>query len=123
MARQAGGTVKVLHEPISELVVHDVVKSNIDDIIRRTVTPAGAMPLYWCEGMLLSFVSLPPTRDVIKDYMAGRLHWAEVRYAVMETYKETLELHEEQFIKTRVIDTSDNSVHRGFVGWVRSAMR
>lgn len=112
--------VKINFSPITELVVHDIIKTDIDEILRRSMTPNGSMPLFWCDGILLSFTSLPPTKDVIRDYLQGKIHWAEVRFTELRNYQPMVELHEEQYMKARVIDTSDNDVHQSFVKWVKT---
>ena len=72
--------VKIEYSPATELVVHEVIKVDKDDLLRERVTPAGTMPLYWCDGILFSFSSLPMTDDVVKDYLKGRIHWLEVHF-------------------------------------------
>ena len=116
--------VDVIYSPIKTLVLHDVIETDRDEILRRAMTPSGSMPLFWCNGVLISFTSMPPTKEVIKDYLeGGKIHWMEVRYTEMKTYQSVLELHEEQFLKSRVIDTSDNEVHTSFVKWLKSRKR
>jgi hypothetical protein len=47
--------VRISFSPINELVVHEVVKVSMDDLMRERITPSGTMPLYWCNGLLFSF--------------------------------------------------------------------
>lgn len=116
-------TAKISFTPIEELVLHEYVGVELDDLLRERVTPAGSMPLYWCNGILFSFSSLPWTKDVVKDYMTGRIHWAEAHYTKMEKYKPVIELNDDNYkaqIKVRVIDTSRSELHQEFVRWLKA---
>ena len=115
--------VRITYEPTNEVVIHDVVSVGVDDLLRERVTPAGTMPLYWCNGILFSFSSLPLTDEIVKDYIRGKLHWLEVHYAKMPGYKPVLSLNEEEYkgtVNVRVIDTSRSGVHNDLTKWLNT---
>ena len=104
-------------------MVHEVVNVAYEDLFRGRVTPAGNMPLYWCDGILFSFSSMPMTKDLVKDYLQGTIHWMEVHYCKMDRYSEVLELNDDQYkatMKLRVLDTSKSSLHSDFVKWLKA---
>ncbi len=114
--------VKIAYSPIQQIIVHEIVKMDMDDLLRERVTPAGNMPLYWCDGILFSFSSLPMSRKVLDDYLAGTIHWMEVHYTEMKDYKQVMDLNDEHYnstLKIRVIDTGKSSLHADFVKWVK----
>ncbi len=113
---------KITYSPVTELVVHEAVEVSKDDLLRERVTPAGTMPLYWCNGILFSFTSVPMTDEIVKDYLRGRIHWLEVHYSREESYSPVLSLSEEEYKATmniRIIDTSKSSLHREFIKWLK----
>ncbi len=115
--------VKITYAPVEELVVHEVVQIERDNLLRERITPQGNMPLYWCDGILFSFSSLPMTDDIVKDYLNGRIHWLEVHYSKMDRYTEILSLEDEAYKSTmnvRVIDTSASALHKMFIKWLKS---
>ena len=115
--------VKISYAPINELVVHEAVKIDHEDLLRERVTPAGTMPLYWCDGTLFSFTSMPMTDDLVKDYLRGTIHWMEVHYTEMKKYQPILELNDEEYkatMKIRVIDTSRSGLHAEFIKWLKN---
>jgi hypothetical protein len=115
--------VKISFSPIKELVVHEVVKVNYDDMLRGRITPAGNMPLYWCDGILFSFNSMPMTRDLVREYMQGTIHWMEVHYCKLDKYQEILDLNDESYkalMHIRVLDTSKSALHSEFIKWLKS---
>ncbi len=115
--------VKITYAPIQELVVHEAVKVQVDDLLRERVTPAGTMPLYWCNGILFSFSSVPMSKRVIDDYMNGVIHWMEVHFCEMKDYSPVMDLNDEHYnsstLKIRVIDTSKSALHTEFAKWLK----
>ncbi len=116
---------KITYAPVQELIVHEIIHVSKDDLLRERVTPQGTMPLYWCDGILFSFSSLPMTDEVTSDYMKGKIHWLEVHFAQMETYSPILTLNEEEYktaMNIRVLDTSISNIHTDFVKWLKSSI-
>ncbi len=114
--------VEITFSPIKELVVHEVAEMKKEDLIRERITPAGNLPLYWCDGILFSFSSLPMTDAIVDDYLKGKIHWLEVHFARMPKYSEVISLDAEEYKATmnvRVIDTSSSQLHKDFVAWLK----
>ncbi len=115
--------VKINYAPIEELVIHEAVEVQKDDLLRERVTPAGTMPLYWCNGILFSFSSLPLTDEIVKDYLKGKVHWLEIHFTRENKYVPVLTLSDDEYKATmsiRVIDTSSSSLHMEVANWLRS---
>jgi hypothetical protein len=116
---------KIVYDPLNTLVIHDVVKVSLDDLMRERVIPSGTMPLYWCNGFLFSFASPPMVDEIVKDYMEGKVHWMEVHYCELTPYQQILDLKDEHYgsapIKIRVIDTSRSPLHGEFIKWLKSS--
>jgi hypothetical protein len=118
--------VKITFSPATELVVHDIAYIELDDLLRERVTPAGTIPLYWCNGIVFSFTSLPLTDEVVRDYMHGRLHWLEVHFSAMPKYTEILKLNEEEYkaaMSVRIIDTSKSGLHNELTRWLKDELK
>ena len=118
--------VKISYAPIKELIVHEAVKIDHEDLLRERITPAGNMPLYWCDGVLFSFTSIPMTKDLVREYLEGKIHWMEVHYTDMKKYEPVIELNDEQYkaiMKIRVIDTSKSGLHAEFIKWLKNNKR
>ncbi|MDE1834623.1 MAG: hypothetical protein KGH64_04760 [Candidatus Micrarchaeota archaeon] len=118
--------VKISYAPADELVVHEILQVSKEDLLRERVTPAGTMPLCWCDGVLFSFSSLPMSDDVTRDYLKGKIHWLEVHFAPMEKFTPILALNEEEYkgsMNIRVIDTTVSRMHKDFVKWLKSNIK
>ncbi len=115
--------IKISVSPVQELIIHEVVEVDYNDLLRERITPAGNMPLYWCDSILFSFSSLPMSDEVVKDYMNGKIHWMEVHYTPMNNYIPILELVDNDLkstFKIRNIDTSKSKLHKEFIKWLKS---
>ncbi len=115
--------VKVVYQPIVTLVVHDIAKVPLDDLLRERITPGATLPLYWCNGVLFSFASPPMVDEMVKDYVDGKIHWMEVHYLEMKQYKPVIELNDEHYngtVKVRIIDTGGSQLHKDFISWLKS---
>ncbi len=114
--------IKISYCPINEIVVHEIVPMEYNDLLLERLTPNGNMPLYWCDGVLFSFNSMPLTRDVVKDYLQGKIHWMEIHFTGMDNYKPIVEYYDNDFKTTqkiRVFDTSRSLLHRKLIAWLK----
>jgi hypothetical protein len=115
--------VKITYAPIEELVVHEAVEVQKDDLLRERITPAGNMPLYWCNGILFSFSSIPMTEEIVRDYLRGKVHWLEIHFTKEVKYVPILSLSDDEYKATmniRVIDTSRSTLHTELTKWLKS---
>ncbi len=111
------------YRPSTKLIVHDVIRLEQVEILRGKVTPNGNMPIYWCNGILYSFVSPPMAEKVIEDMLQGTIHWMEVQYTELPEYTPLLSLDEEEYKATmnfRVINTSELTIHDEFTKWLKT---
>lgn len=118
--------VKISFSPTEELVIHEAVEMSKDDLLLERITPAGNMPLYWCDGILFSFSSLPMTDDIVKEYLKGTIHWLEVHFTKMDKYVPVISWESPEFKSTmnvRVIDTGTSQLHREFIKWLKGNVR
>jgi hypothetical protein len=72
--------VKVTIKPWEEIIVHESIQYAFDDFIKLCgmgVQPGGlANALQWAEGIVFRFIPMPPTDEVVKEQLAGRIHWS-----------------------------------------------
>ncbi|MDA4125415.1 MAG: hypothetical protein OK438_08240 [Thaumarchaeota archaeon] len=78
--------VKVTYAPYAELVVHEVIQQDgltlFEDMVRQALaSQAHAEPtVNWAEGVAFVFSPMPPTEDIVKEGLAGKLHYASVMF-------------------------------------------
>lgn len=113
--------VKITFSPVNELVIHEALEISLEDLLRERVTPAGNMPIYWCDGIGFTFNSAPMSEEIIKDYLKGIIHWVEVHYSRMDQYTSLIELTDpnQGSMKIRVLNTTQSELHREFIKWLK----
>lgn len=86
--------VKITFKPWVEVIIHESLHYSIEDLIKNQslgVQPGGlAPPLKWAEGVALNFQGMPPTREVIREQLEGKIHWTLVTWALMPQYKNVI---------------------------------
>lgn len=118
--------IKITFSPAQELVVHEVVAMERDDLLRERITPAGNMPLYWCNGIVFGFSSIPMTEEIVREYLRGKIHWLEVHFSRIDKHVPFITFESEEYKATmnvRVIDTSASQLHSEFVNWLKENIK
>lgn len=83
--------VKVTITPWEEIVIHESIRYELDDFIKLCCigVQAGGLaePLQWADGVVFRNMLMPPTEDVVREMIAGRLHWSAIAWALMPKYQ------------------------------------
>ena len=86
--------MKVTFKSWEELVIHESIRFSLEDFVRLCsigVQPGGlANPLQWAEGVVFRATLLPLTKDVVREMLAGKIHWSAVEWALMPKYQEAI---------------------------------
>ena len=101
--------VKVTFKPWEEVVIHESIYYSLEDLIKSHsigVQPGGlAPPIYWAEGVLFRFAPMPPTDEVVRESLQGKIHWNAVEWALMPERKSVIPISDIN-AKIPVIDVS-----------------
>ncbi len=117
--------VKITYSPIKEIIIHEMVEYPLADFVKLMTdnVPPGniSSSVKWCNGMVFMSTGLPSTVDVVKDQMAGTIHWSWFAFAEMPVFRPSIETASKVILP--VIDVSNNDLNRKLVDWVRSNKR
>ena len=90
--------VKVTFKPWEEVIIHESIYYSLQDLIRLCsigVGPGGlAHPLRWAEGVVFRFSAMPPTDEVVRETLQGKIHWNVVEWALMPKYKDVIPIRD-----------------------------
>ena len=115
--------VKVVYQPWKEVIIHESIRYVLDDLVKIRclgVQPGGlGRQLVWAEGVAFSPAGMPPTEDVIKEQLQGRVHWAAVEWASMPQYQNVIDVKEAK-IRVPIINVSTNPILRSVAEWLKS---
>lgn len=90
--------VKVTFKPWEEIVIHETIHYSFEDLVKLCtvgVGPGGlAAPLRWAEGVVFRASAMPPTDEVVRENLEGRIHWNSVSWALMPEYSDVIPIRE-----------------------------
>lgn len=90
--------VKVTFKPWEEVIIHASIYYSLEDLIKLSsigVGPGGlATPLSWAEGVVFHSIPMPPTDEVVRETLQGKIHWISVSWALMPQYKDVIPIRD-----------------------------
>ena len=106
--------VKVTFRPWEEVIIHESIQyPMLDEIVRLQsvgVPPGGlARPLNWAEGVVFRHAPMPPTEDVVREQLQGKVHWSSVAWALMPKYQNVIVIKETN-VRIPINDVSANEI-------------
>ena len=105
--------IKVTFKPWDEVIIHESIYYSFEDIVKLVslgVQPGGlAQPLKWAEGVVFTNAGMPPTDEVIKEQLEGKIHWNSVSWALMPKCQDFIPIKDIN-AKIPIVDVSTNSV-------------
>ncbi len=81
--------VKVTYTPYREIVLHEIIEQEsqvlFEDMVRQALSsPVHAEPtVNWADGIAFVIAPMPPTEDIVKESLEGKLHYASVMFTKM----------------------------------------
>lgn len=78
--------VKVTYVPNTEVAIHEVIEEDssnfFEEIIRQMLaTPVHVQPtVNWIDGVAFVVSPMPPTDDIVRESLAGKIHFAAVMF-------------------------------------------
>ena len=83
--------MKITYTPYQELIVHEIIEQTssatfFEDIVRLALSnPQQVEPsINWVNGLCFFVAPLQPTPEVVKENLAGRVHYGSVLFTRTE---------------------------------------
>jgi len=90
--------VKVTFKPWDEVIIHESIYYSLPDLVKLCsigVGPGGlAGALKWAEGVVFRVGGMPPTDEVVREQLEGRIHWSSVEWALLPKYQDVIPIRE-----------------------------
>lgn len=107
--------VRVTFKPWEEVIIHESIYYSLADLLKLCslgLQPGGlAPPLRWAEGIVFRFSNMPPTDEVIREQLDGKIHWNIVEWALMPEYKDVIPI-EDINAKIPIVNVSATTILR-----------
>lgn len=114
--------VEFIYEPFKTIIIHEIVQHDLQTFVYQH--GLGAQPgqlgnaMNWADGVAFNHAAMPPTEDVVREQINGRIHWAHLAFAFMPKHQQFITIPEGN-IRIPVIDLSNNEVFKGLAGWIK----
>ncbi len=112
--------MEIEFKKVEKVVIHQIYKYSINELIKTRLGSDGARPLFWCDGLV--FISYSFNNDKAKELeMEGVINLQFFDYAIMENYTEILEFEDSYFkaVKARIINYDHISLYKEIVKWIK----
>lgn len=90
MYSRRGTMVKVIFESWKKIIIHEAIRYSLDDLLAMRVMGlregTTAPPLLWAQEVIFDRVVMPPTEDVIREQLLGKIHYSSIEWAAMAEF-------------------------------------
>jgi len=118
--------VKITYAPWQEIIIHEVIEYPLEEFIhiRSVGVPTGGLgnPLVWAEGVVFSRSVMPPSPDMIKENLEGRVHLSAVEWAPMPQFQRFVEIKETK-VRIPIINVASNAVMLQVAKWLKTQQK
>ncbi|HXY56057.1 MAG TPA: hypothetical protein VEH01_00450 [Nitrososphaerales archaeon] len=83
--------MKITFTPYQELVIHEIIEQTnsntfFEDIVRLALGSAHQVEpsINWVDGIAFFIAPMQPTEEVVKENLAGKIHYASVLFTRAE---------------------------------------
>ena len=83
--------MKITYTPYQELVIHEIIEQSnpsifFEDIVRLALSGAHQVQpsINWVDGVAFFIAPMAPTEEVVRENLAGRVHYASVLFTRTE---------------------------------------
>jgi len=105
-----------IHRPYTTIVVRDVIKMSLDDLLNMmsTLEPGNG---YWADGVLFASFSMTDSEELAKKEIQGETYLDKIIFAKYETYTKTAKLSTN--LEINVLNVQKSQLYRELVAWLK----
>lgn len=119
--------MKITYTPYSELVIHEIIEQKdqsvfFEDIVRLALSnPVHAQPsINWIDGIAFFIAPMQPTEEVVKENLAGRVHYGSVLFTRTQYLPEVKVNLGNQEFSVRLRKAEDNPTLSALVAYLKA---
>jgi len=119
--------LKITYTPYSELVIHEIIEQKdqsvfFEDIVRLALSnPVHAQPsINWIDGIAFFIAPMQPTEEVVKENLAGRVHYGSVLFTRTQYLPEVKVNLGNQEFSVRLRKAEDNPTLSALVAYLKA---
>jgi len=114
--------VKVTYEPLKEVIIKETTYfKEIKDlafIVAGFRAQGIPISLNWANGIVFFYIEVvPETAPIAKEFIEGKVYWANVSFSVMPKYKSSIDTKEK--IQVPIINQNSNPTMKDVTEWLK----
>ena len=113
--------VKFVYKPWETVVIHEIVQYDSQTLmqLQSIGVPTGQLgrPVNWANGVAFRLTAMPPTSDVIKEQIIGKIHWSHLAFAFMPKHQSIITIPDSN-IRIPIINVSKNELFWNMAEWL-----
>jgi len=118
--------VEIAYEPWKKNIIHEMVQCDLKMLthLHTLGVQPGQLgrPINWANGITFEQSVMPPTEEIVKEQIDGKIHWSYLMFASMPIYQQVFTIPEDNN-KIPIIDLSSNPFFRDIVEWIRQRFK
>jgi hypothetical protein len=112
--------VEIVHQPPKKVIVVEYTQYSLEALsktISAIIKTGQPFVLNWAEGVLfIRFPLMPTTKELVKEFLEGRIYWSSVMFALMPTFQSAIK---SGGYEIPIIDATPNEIMREAALWLR----
>jgi len=99
-----------------KVVIHEISKFDLDDLLKLHILGGIGIPLLWANGVVFEHNNMMPTKDVVEAQFGGTVHWVSLQFAFMPEYKNLIMMDN---IPLRIGNVDRNKLFFEMADWLK----
>jgi hypothetical protein len=118
--------LEILYEPYTSIIVHEIIKGSIENLVQVQSLGIPAKQtgraINWADGIAFIYSPMPPTDEIVREELKGRMHWSHLAFAFMPAYKPEMTTSDGN-VKIPIINVSANLVFKDLAKWIKEKFK
>ena len=117
------GSKLIDHKPIEQIIIHNLIRFEFDKFVllnKNNAYSNGAIPhVNWANGIVFIGTTLAEMDTSQAILLQNQKHFSEIDYAMMNEFKEVIELKDDKTFRIVVTDVSTDPVSSELTKWLK----
>ncbi|BFH72140.1 hypothetical protein SJAV_00840 [Sulfurisphaera javensis] len=119
-------SIEIVYEPYKKIIVHEIIEFSFEDLISEVLMQTRALggtsipTINWCEGIAFIATPFPPTEDIVREMLAGNIHYAGVIFARKDSFEPEIR---GSFGVIRLVNRCNNPNYKKLAEYLKSFSR
>lgn len=105
-----------IHDPYKKIVVRDLVKLSLDDLLNMMSTLESGNA-YWVDGVLFASFAMTDSEELAKKEIQGETYLDKIVFAKYEKYTKTAKLSTN--LDIHILNVEKSHLYRDLITWLK----